>query len=219
MHAQGILYEDAYRAQNAYRGGVEIVGMPPDREALAAYSVVVIVNVDAPALGPKRLEALRQFVDGGGGLVVLGGEWAYGRGGYADTPLAEMLPATFADEYRIPVTADGALLKPDAASTWSWKLAFEQAPRAFYMHGLAPRKEAKVELRADNQPVLISGKFGEGPSRRVRAYCSWEGAAGKTGVLGLGRLAESPGTGGRVGRGRAPRSIRQIDCRIETVER
>lgn len=139
MHSGGLLYEDAYRAMNVYHGGVRMYGLPQTPEQFAGYSTVVLANMDALALGPKWLAMLREFVDQGGGLVVLGGEWAYTRGGYADTPLAEMLPVDMPPEHQIPVDRAGTLLKAEATSTWPSDYAFDKSPRAFYSQTLVPR--------------------------------------------------------------------------------
>ncbi|MCE9608412.1 MAG: glutamine amidotransferase [Planctomycetia bacterium] len=162
MHSGGVLYEDAYRAMNVYHGGVRMYGLPQTPEQLAGYSTVVLANIDAPSLGPKWLAMLRDFVDQGGGLVVLGGEWAYGRGGYADTPLAEMIPVDMPPEYPIPVDRAGTPLKAESASSWPSDYAFDQTPRSFYSQTLAPRKGATVELRVGERPAIVSGSFGKG---------------------------------------------------------
>lgn len=162
MHAGGMLYDDAYRAMNVYHGGVRMYGLPQTPEQLAGYSTVVLANIDAPVLGEKWLKMLRDFVDQGGGIVVLGGEWAYTRGGYTGTPLAEMLPVEMSNEYPIPVDRAGAPLKAESGSNLPSDLAFEKAPRSFYSHTLTPKNGAKVELRVGERAAIVSGSFGNG---------------------------------------------------------
>lgn len=66
---------------------------PLELGALRGYTSVVLANVPASDLGPGQLQALKSYVQSyGGGLVVAGGERAFGPGGYARTPLEEMLP-------------------------------------------------------------------------------------------------------------------------------
>ncbi len=56
------------------------------------YDAVVLVNAPAESLGP-RMGVVQSYVrDLGRGLIVIGGERAYGPGGYAGTPLEETLP-------------------------------------------------------------------------------------------------------------------------------
>lgn len=69
-------------------------------ERLAAGDVDVVVIADvptrddagAPPLGGAGVAALRAFVLGGGGLLLLGGPHAYDQGGYAESPLQGLLP-------------------------------------------------------------------------------------------------------------------------------
>ena len=60
-------------------------------ETLLRYDAAVLVNVPAPS--PEVSETLRGFVeDLGRGLVVVGGDQAYGLGDYQDTQLEDLLP-------------------------------------------------------------------------------------------------------------------------------
>ena len=64
-----------------------------DAASLRRFQAVVLVNVAAEAISTGQQRILGDFVrDFGGGLVVVGGDQAYGPGGYARTPLEEMLP-------------------------------------------------------------------------------------------------------------------------------
>jgi Ca-activated chloride channel family protein len=67
--------------------------LPTDPVALADCSAVILSNVSALALGDARQAMLASFVrDQGGGLIALGGDEAFSVGGYAHTPLEEILP-------------------------------------------------------------------------------------------------------------------------------
>ncbi|MBN1123191.1 MAG: VWA domain-containing protein, partial [Anaerolineae bacterium] len=80
-------------------------GFPGDLATLSGYQSVVLVNVPARDLGPRKMQLLQIYVrDLGGGLVVVGGEHAYAPGGYFDTPLEEMLPVEMQlkDQERLP---------------------------------------------------------------------------------------------------------------------
>lgn len=66
---------------------------PLDLSMLRGYAGAVLANVPASALGAQQMQAIRTYVQSfGGGLVVAGGENAFGPGGYARTPLEDMLP-------------------------------------------------------------------------------------------------------------------------------
>ena len=74
--------------------GVELAaGFPKTREELFAYRGLVLGSVEASAFNADQLRMIAEFVDvRGGGLLLLGGARAFAEGGYAGTPLAEMMP-------------------------------------------------------------------------------------------------------------------------------
>lgn len=64
-------------------------------DVLNGYSSVILANVPANLLPPSEMDALKNYVQThGGGLVVTGGDQAYGPGGYARTPLEDVLPVS-----------------------------------------------------------------------------------------------------------------------------
>jgi Mg-chelatase subunit ChlD/uncharacterized membrane protein len=65
----------------------------PAADELATFSAVVLVDVAARELSPAHLTALDGFVrEQGNGLVVVGGTESFALGGYAETPLEDLLP-------------------------------------------------------------------------------------------------------------------------------
>ncbi|HEX6384243.1 MAG TPA: VWA domain-containing protein [Anaerolineae bacterium] len=79
--------------------------MPAALEQLSNYASIVLVNVNAKDLSPRKMETLQSYVrDLGGGLVVVGGPQSYGMGGYFRTPLEETLPVDMQikDQERFP---------------------------------------------------------------------------------------------------------------------
>ena len=77
---------------------MEAVVVPPEElptslPELAAYDGLVLTNVAEDALPRESLEAVSAFVqDLGHGLLMTGGERAYGAGGYLRTPVEKALP-------------------------------------------------------------------------------------------------------------------------------
>ena len=59
----------------------------PDR-----YDVYIIGDVAADVFGRELLQALNERVQEGAGLLMTGGRWSFGPGGYARTPVEELLP-------------------------------------------------------------------------------------------------------------------------------
>ena len=56
------------------------------------YDVYIIGDLDSKAFRPEDLQALRQDVERGAGLIMLGGFHSFWSGGYQDTALRDILP-------------------------------------------------------------------------------------------------------------------------------
>jgi uncharacterized membrane protein len=86
--------ENKYYRFDVDPSGVELAaGFPKTREELFAYRAIVLGSVEASAFTGDQLRMLSDFVDvRGGGLLFLGGPHAFAEGGYAGTPVAEVMP-------------------------------------------------------------------------------------------------------------------------------
>jgi hypothetical protein len=74
-------------------------GFPKTREELFRYRGIILGSVDASFFTRDQLQMLADFVSvRGGGLLLLGGRHAFGEGGYADTPLAPVMPIVIGGE-------------------------------------------------------------------------------------------------------------------------
>ena len=68
-------------------------GFPKTREELFAYRGLVLGSIEASAFTGDQLRMIAEFVEKrGGGLLVLGGSGSFSEGGYAGTPVADVLP-------------------------------------------------------------------------------------------------------------------------------
>lgn len=79
--------------------------LPASLAELSNYASLVLVNVNAKNLSPRKMETIQSYVrDLGGGLVVVGGPQSYGMGGYFGTALEETLPVDMQikDQDRFP---------------------------------------------------------------------------------------------------------------------
>ncbi|HEX8686287.1 MAG TPA: hypothetical protein VF654_07280 [Pyrinomonadaceae bacterium] len=84
-----------------YRQGVSgegelAAGFPRTEEELFAYDGLMLGSVEAAFFTAEQLRSIEAFVARrGGGLLAVGGRHAFGGGGYAGTPVADVLPLTF----------------------------------------------------------------------------------------------------------------------------
>lgn len=114
-------------------------GFPKSRAELFRYRAIIVGSVEASFFTHDQLAMLADFVNvRGGGLLMLGGRRAFSEGGYAGTPVADVMPVTvsgtavadsltFFADLRVALTPAGqshavAQIAPSAsASAARWK--------------------------------------------------------------------------------------------------
>lgn len=151
-------------------------GLPRSGEALEPFDAIVLGPVKAEAIDADRQRALRERIDKGGGLVLLGGEGAFGRGGFAGTPLAPLFPWEISA--REPPLATGRF---DLA--WTPEAASHPATA-----GLAagPAEGTRVVLFSANRPGAL--RAGATALGTVRLAPGEEAAAIAAQPFGTGRV-------------------------------
>lgn len=93
-------------------------GFPKDADELYQFHAVILDDIEAGFFTQDQMSLLHHFVtQRGGGLLMMGGKNSFGEGGFARTPVAEMLPVyldrelaeTANSAYRIKLTREGWL--------------------------------------------------------------------------------------------------------------
>jgi len=67
-------------------------GLPRNKEDFKKFDVVILGDIARAEFTDEQLQGLKDYVSGGAGLLAIGGYHAYGPGGYADSPVADLLP-------------------------------------------------------------------------------------------------------------------------------
>ena len=164
-------------------------GFPTRREDLFRYRAIVLGSIEAGYFTADQLRMLQDFVGTrGGGLLALGGRRALGEGGYAGTPLDEVLPIELdagvsgraegpATTITVMPTAAGsnhpALMLPAAGSV-GWAalptLSTVNAPGR-----LRPGATVLLEAQAatGTQPALAVQRYGRGKSAVFLPQDAW----------------------------------------------
>lgn len=97
---EGAVVAASLRAKGmTVEGPIPGASVQPSLAYLSGYDAVALVDAPAYELDPQLMadpqhSPLRSYVDGGGGLVVIGGPQSYGVGGYTDTTLDDLLPVS-----------------------------------------------------------------------------------------------------------------------------
>jgi len=138
--------EDESRASQSE---LSLIPFPVDelfQEHLQSFDAIVLQDFDAQPYGlEKYLENIRRYVRSGGGFIMVGGENAFVAGGYAGTPIADVLPIAL-DGSRRTVSADTSEFTPD----WT--------PQGLDAPILGPLREA---IGRDLPPMPGANVFGD----------------------------------------------------------
>ncbi|HUG93234.1 MAG TPA: hypothetical protein VML55_20500, partial [Planctomycetaceae bacterium] len=87
-------YDEPVLVRLNMRDGDELRGgFPKSARELFGFHAVVLDDLEAAFFTPDQLDLLEEFVsERGGGLLMLGGQESFARGGYEHTPVARLLP-------------------------------------------------------------------------------------------------------------------------------
>jgi uncharacterized membrane protein len=178
-----------------YRQGVSVSsdlqeGFPSRVEELFGFDGIIIGSVEANYFTPAQQELLKQFVDRrGGGLLFLGGRSALGEGGYATSPLADLLPVTLGSKrgtfHREPA---GVELTPAGRDNLIARIMdnpqqnadrWKKLPQlADYQETGSPKPGALVFAEAlpssrGRHPLLVAQNYGRGRTAIFATGGSW----------------------------------------------
>jgi uncharacterized membrane protein len=160
---------------------------PNTVEALAKYDCVMLSDIGANTLLlhpetftkskvlPNRLQALRDYVAGGGGLVMIGGYLTFqgidAKAQYAGSAVEDALPVTlmrYDDRAENPqgvapvVTDAGHPIVAGLGGEWPALLGYNR---------VVARAGAQVVAMVGDDPLIVAGSFGNGRSVAFTSDC------------------------------------------------
>ncbi|HEX5831112.1 MAG TPA: hypothetical protein VFY16_09035, partial [Gemmatimonadaceae bacterium] len=171
-------------------------GFPTSRAELFAYQAVILGSVEASFFTVEQLRLLADFVgERGGGLLALGGPLAFAEGGYAGTPLADVLPlqlgapggetpAPVLATLRVTPTPAGRahaaleLADTEDASAERWR-TLPALTAVNQGRGVKPGASVLLTGAAGEngsggtRPVLVSQRFGRGVALALPVQDTW----------------------------------------------
>ncbi|MAT15636.1 MAG: hypothetical protein CMJ46_10250 [Planctomyces sp.] len=164
---------------------IQRANLPPTLFEPGQYDVYILGEVPADLIGKEALQKLRERVDEGAGLMMIGGLRSFGGGGYAATPLEEILPVLMAPSQRQTPpnlsTKDQLIgdvkMRPTEAGQFHYLMQLGSDNMSTWLE-LPPLNGAnKLETKNNfaevlavdeqNNPLLISQDYGAG---RVLAF-------------------------------------------------
>ncbi len=171
-------------------GPDELVGgFPRTRSELFQYRGLILGSIEAGHFTPDQLRMIADFVNHrGGGLLMLGSHRSFAEGGYAGTPVADVLPVvldagqgdteeSFFQEVRVEPTRAGAthpstlIAENEAASVERW----ETLPPVTVVNPITETKPGATTLlrTPDGLVVLAFQRYGAGKSMAFPVQDSW----------------------------------------------
>lgn len=150
------------------------------------YDVFILCNVDSRALWDSRkkegpLGALADTIKGGKGLLMIGGTHSFGPGGYANTPLADILPVemkkkdvqSFEADIRKELHINRPIQPTPAFDSFLTRISDDEATRDAWRklpplvgaNRITPKTAAAIEihLQSDDDarhPILVAADVG-----------------------------------------------------------
>ena len=176
------------------RDSLEMMGgFPLSREELFQYRAIILGSIESSFFTGDQLRMLADFVSQrGGSLLALGGRAALSEGGFADTPMAEVLPVALQRitpdtgapplEFKVHPTNAGLahaalqLGNSDAANTSRW----DSLPTLTSVNHLGPLRSGATVLLAGRAgekgldvPLLAFQRYGRGMGAVFGVQDSW----------------------------------------------
>ena len=175
-------------------------GFPKTREELFQYRGIILGSVEASFFTHDQLRMIADFVSQrGGGLLTLGGRLSFSEGGYAGTPVADVLPVVLspmeerseAEEQAGPAFFSTLTIQPTPFGTTHPVTQFgldteessnrwDTMPPLSTLNVVDRVKPGATTLLSgtgpdvDEQPVLVFQRYGRGRSASLTINDSWQ---------------------------------------------
>ena len=185
--------ENKYYRQGVTKDSEVAGGFPKTREELFAYRALVLGSVEAASFTPDQLRMIADFVNKrGGGLLMLGGRRAFAEGGWAGTPVGEVLPvvldndngrksASYFSMLSVRPTRAGEsspvtqIAETEAHSADRWA-EMPEVSSVNPIHAVKPGATALLQAtdkQKDDQIVLAYQRYGRGKAVALPIQDSW----------------------------------------------
>jgi hypothetical protein len=142
---------------------------------LAPYALVIIGDLPPESLSPEQGAALKEYVNRGGSLILLGGMNGFSSKKIAESPLSEISPAVLPADYRegrFPSRmTEAGLRHPVLGALFTEVKQFPAVLSANVSRSIAAGAEVlmEAEIAGQRTPLLVSARSGGG---RVVAFMS-----------------------------------------------
>ncbi|MBI4834108.1 MAG: VWA domain-containing protein [Planctomycetes bacterium] len=123
---------------------------------LNLYDGIIIDNLPLNELKKEELDAVKDFVHGGGGVLMMGGKKSYALGGYQGSMLEEISPVWFAPPHNIALAIildrSGSMEEPITADSNKWSIARQALNEALKL--LSGKDELEIIIFNDRYETI-----------------------------------------------------------------
>lgn len=146
----------------------------PGEYLMPLYRAFLLVSTPYEAIGPRLTSSIESSVRGGARLLVIGGPYAFGKGGYRDTPLEALLPVRSVGPFEVKHFQRPLKLEGTTAEANGWV----NGMTVHSYHAVEVFAGAEVLVTADEKPMLVRRRLGTG---EVYAFLGFSGGQEPTG--------------------------------------
>jgi len=181
--------EDQFTVQGDRTGFQDLAqGFPTKPDVLKRYDCVILGSFAASQFTDAQGQTLADYVENGGALILLGGDSSFGRGGYAESKLAPLMPWMIRDSEpeiatgRFPVTVSASGASVDFTSGMRDDLSAAGGASLDSLNqpgGLRPGAIALLDatISSHTEPVVAWQRFGKGQVLGIATNTMWKWAA------------------------------------------
>jgi len=137
-----------------------LTGFPTEWEGLYRYSVIVLNNVPPRAVTLAGTMMLKQYVEDGGCLIMMGDTHGLAHGQWGESLLGPLLPVTLERETDLVFSPKPLALEPKGGAFKD--LNWAEKPCTIYYHKARIRKGGRILLASGDIPLIVEGRFGKG---------------------------------------------------------
>ncbi|MCE0498593.1 MAG: hypothetical protein LV481_11665 [Methylacidiphilales bacterium] len=181
--------QDQFTVQGDRTGYQDLAaGFPDKDDILKRYDCVILGSFPASQFNDAQTQTLVRYVENGGALILLGGDESFGRGGYADSKLAPLMPWNISRDEPDPATGSfPATISPSAAAvefTAGLREDLDASAGASLDSlnrpgGLRPGAVGLLDATIANhtEPVVAWQRYGSGQVLGIASNTLWKWAA------------------------------------------
>ncbi|MCM3568966.1 glutamine amidotransferase [Neobacillus mesonae] len=162
------------------------IRFPKSVEELSKYDAVVLSDIGSNTfllqnstfyqmqVVPNALELIREYVNEGGGLLMIGGYLSFmgieAKANYKNTVLAEVLPVEMLDtDDRVEIPQG---VNPETIKDHHITIGIDKWPVFLGYNKFKAKENSEVLVKVQNDPFIVVGGYGEGKTACFASDCA-----------------------------------------------